>query len=119
MTESIAAASGQCLCGAVKFTAYDVEPHYHACHCGTCRRWGGSPAMAVQCAKVEYQVEDGLSWYQSSEWAERGYCRDCGSSLWKKSRWLAAAFSQANDPLLPRLAVQPSNCAQTTGAQWP
>lgn len=74
-------ATGHCLCGKVRFTARDVETHYHSCHCSMCRRWGGGPAMAVQCASIEFEEDAGLGWYESSEWARRGFCKACGSSL--------------------------------------
>lgn len=74
--------SGRCLCGAVQFTVGDGETHYHACHCGMCRRWsGGSPFFSVTCKDVELPQTDALGRYASSAWAERGFCRQCGSTL--------------------------------------
>lgn len=72
---------GQCLCGAVKFEAEDVEPHVHACHCSMCRRWNGGPALAASVGSVTFQGEENISRYESSDWAERGFCKQCGSSL--------------------------------------
>jgi hypothetical protein len=75
-------ASGKCLCGAVRFTATGVEPHFHACHCGMCRRWsGGAPFLAVSAASVQFEGVENLGRYESSDWAQRGFCRLCGSSL--------------------------------------
>ncbi|HET6473725.1 MAG TPA: hypothetical protein VFG38_17920 [Pseudomonadales bacterium] len=37
-------ATAKCLCGRVTFTAHDVEPGMHVCHCAMCRRRAGSPA---------------------------------------------------------------------------
>lgn len=31
---------GNCLCGAVSFTAHDMAKNIGACHCGMCRKWG-------------------------------------------------------------------------------
>ena len=72
---------GGCLCGAVKYTAEDVDPDVHSCHCGMCRRWSGGPALAVSVGKVSFDGEDNLSRYQSSDWAERGFCKRCGANL--------------------------------------
>lgn len=72
--------TGECLCGAVKFEAEDVETHHHACHCDTCRHWSG-PAMAASVGKVTFQGEDNIKAYQSSDWAERGFCQECGTHL--------------------------------------
>lgn len=38
--------SGQCLCGAVKFTTEGAADEHEACHCRMCRRWGGGPFFA-------------------------------------------------------------------------
>jgi hypothetical protein len=74
--------SGKCLCGAVRFTAEEVETDHHACHCGMCRRWsGGSPFFAAKVGGVAFEGADSLGRYASSEWAERGFCRACGTLL--------------------------------------
>ncbi|MGI9328329.1 MAG: GFA family protein [Pseudomonadales bacterium] len=73
--------SGQCLCGAVKFSADDVETHFHSCHCGMCRRWSGGPGMAVGVGSVKFADESHISRYASSDWAERGFCSSCGTNL--------------------------------------
>ena len=74
-------ATGQCLCGAVKFTAEDVDTHIHACHCSMCRNWTGGPMQAAQVGKVDFTGEEFVKRYASSEWAERGFCTECGTSL--------------------------------------
>jgi len=73
--------SGGCLCGAVRFTAFDVVRDYHACHCEMCRRWGGSAFMGVDVGRVEFAGDEALVRHHSSEWAARGFCSQCGSSL--------------------------------------
>lgn len=80
MTSS--ASSGRCLCGAVRFTAAEVETDYHACHCSMCRRWsGGSPFFAAASRGVEFEASDKLGTYESSVWARRGFCTSCGTTL--------------------------------------
>ena len=75
-------AKGQCLCGAVKFIAKDMSNNVEACHCGMCRKWGGGPLMAVDCGtEVIFEGEENITIYDSSEWAERGFCKKCGSHL--------------------------------------
>ena len=74
-------ASGHCLCGAVTFTAEDVETHVHACHCSMCRNWTGGPMQAAQVGSITFKGEDHIKRYASSEWAERGFCDECGTSL--------------------------------------
>lgn len=73
--------SGQCLCGAVRFTATPVHG-MHACHCENCRRWAGGVYLGVDCGdSVEVANPDALASYASSEWAERQFCKTCGASL--------------------------------------
>lgn len=75
---------GQCLCGAVTFrspTAREIS----VCHCGSCRRWGGGPLLAVHCGpNVRFEGGDQLAVFASSEWAERAFCRQCGTHLYYK-----------------------------------
>lgn len=74
--------AGGCLCGAVRFTAERVDPEVHGCHCGMCRRWVGGPGLALQVEGVRFSGEAAPVVYASSDWAERGFCGRCGSSLY-------------------------------------
>lgn len=78
--------AGQCLCGAVRFTAESVKQDHHACHCGMCRRWAGSPLLAASAGSVTFGGEDAIGVFVSSEWAERGFCKKCGSGLFYRLR---------------------------------
>ncbi len=81
MTEKINA-SGQCLCGAISIEVTGAEREIHACHCSMCRRWnGGAPGFATQVDSVTFNGEENLGRFESSAWAERGFCKACGSSL--------------------------------------
>ncbi len=85
--------TGRCLCGAVSFTA-DIGSRIGACHCGQCRRWASGPYFAVAAKNLRFEGEEGLGRYRSSDWAERGFCRKCGSSLFyrmiKEDRYMMA-----------------------------
>jgi hypothetical protein len=73
---------GQCLCSAVTFTADEVETDHHACHCGMCRRWsGGAPLLCTATKSVVFQGEENITRFESSSWAERGFCKTCGTAL--------------------------------------
>lgn len=75
---------GHCLCGAVRFTSPEAR-EIGACHCGYCRRWGGGPLLAVHCGtNVAFEGADQITTYASSEWAERAFCKVCGSHLFYK-----------------------------------
>ena len=73
---------GQCLCGRIRVVARRASNSVGACHCKTCRRWGGGPFMEVHCGQdVSLDGEEYLSLFDSSDWAERGFCRVCGTHL--------------------------------------
>ena len=78
---TIPSATGRCLCGAVTFTATDVDPHFHICHCGMCRRHAGAPTMSVSVGGIRFEGEADILRYKSSDFAERGTCKTCGSHL--------------------------------------
>lgn len=78
--------TGRCLCGAVTYTARDVEKEFKACHCGMCRRWSGGPAFAAHAGDVEFRGEENIRRYDSSSWAERGFCRRCGTNLFYRMK---------------------------------
>lgn len=74
--------NGSCLCKAVRFTATNMSKNVGACHCSICRKWSGGPLMAVDCGtEVSFENEDNITIFNSSEWAERGFCKQCGSHL--------------------------------------
>ena len=74
-------ATGRCLCGAITYSAQDVTTDIHSCHCGMCRRWNGGPSFAASVAQVVFEGEAHLTRYDSSAWAERGFCNRCGTNL--------------------------------------
>ena len=71
---------GSCLCGQTQIVAKPTSHSVGACHCQMCRKWGGGPFMTVDCGvDVSFHGEDNVSVFDSSEWAERGFCNKCGS----------------------------------------
>ena len=74
--------SSKCLCGSVDITATKINPKFTVCHCETCRTWGGGPLFAVQCGTdIKIEGEDKVRVYESSPWASRGFCSECGTHL--------------------------------------
>lgn len=76
-------ASGGCLCGAVRYEVKERPTEAGACHCGMCRKWSGGIYMAfrVPGEEVRLKGEEHIGRYKSSDWAERCFCKKCGSSL--------------------------------------
>lgn len=82
MSEKISP-QGRCLCGQVQVRLHDVNPEIGACHCSMCRTWAGGPFIAIDAgANVEVSGSDSVSVFNSSDWAERAFCRHCGTHLY-------------------------------------
>ncbi len=77
--------SGRCLCGGVKFSMpKDDLDHPAVCHCGQCRRWSGHAWASINGpldALYIIKGKDKLRWFRASYFARRGFCCDCGASL--------------------------------------
>ncbi|MBL4740494.1 MAG: GFA family protein [Sneathiella sp.] len=75
--------TGSCLCGAVKFEVAGPFRDIMMCHCNQCQKASGhhAAATAAPTANFHFLEEAGLRWYKSSGHAERGFCCECGSSL--------------------------------------
>ena len=76
--------SGQCMCGAVRFSIRDAGHDYGACHCRMCQQWAGSAllALTVPADSITWDGSEHIARFQSSAWAERAWCSTCGSGLW-------------------------------------
>jgi hypothetical protein len=74
---------GSCECGAVTYETRGPLRNVVACHCGQCRKTSGHhwAATKVKTEALHFTSEAGLKWYRSSDRAQRGFCKDCGSSL--------------------------------------
>ena len=57
-----------------------------ACHCSQCRKTSGHywSVTEIEIEKFNLLKDSGLKWYSSSEEAKRGFCKECGSSLFFK-----------------------------------
>ena len=73
---------GRCLCGAVTLRVETDEPRLRACHCDMCRQHTSGAFFSVDTVPGTLVVEGPAQSYRSSDWAERGFCSTCGSTLW-------------------------------------
>ncbi len=80
---SIPRATGGCLCGAVRYEVRGPLREVVNCHCGQCRKTHGNVAAYTSAARADLVLTEdrGLKWYASSDFARRGFCGDCGASL--------------------------------------
>jgi hypothetical protein len=85
-------AQGRCLCGAIRFSGQLPSLWVAHCHCTLCQRSSGAAFVTwVGLDAATCRIDDPgqcLRWYHSSELGERGFCANCGSTLFFRSpRW--------------------------------
>ena len=73
---------GRCLCKAVTITLDVPHAEVDICHCKMCARWGGAFYAGIETDGWKVSGEDLVAIYKSSDWAERAFCKTCGSNLW-------------------------------------
>lgn len=73
---------GGCLCGGVRYKVVGPVRQIIACHCTQCRKTSGNFVAATQCKVEDLEiVGESLSWFASSDAADRGFCNKCGGNL--------------------------------------
>ena len=76
---------GSCLCGGIHYEISGGLHDMHFCHCSMCRKAHGTAFAAyagLDPRDLRFtQGEELISRYQSSESAQRSFCRRCGSNL--------------------------------------
>ena len=96
---------GHCLCDAIRFSA-PAAKDIRVRHCGFCRRWGGGPLLATHCGtSVRFSGAESITVYASSGWAERAFCRQCGTHLYYRllatgEYFIPAGTFDSNDMVL-------------------
>lgn len=83
IAEASVRATGSCLCGAVRFEVVGALRDVVECHCAMCRKTHGHIGAYTATAKGGLRIVEarGLKWYRSSEQARRGFCGECGGTL--------------------------------------
>lgn len=79
--------TGGCLCGAVHFEVDGPVRDVVLCHCQMCRKTHGHIAAYTNAPKTSLHLTEtrGLKWFSSSPFARRGFCGECGASLfWER-----------------------------------
>ena len=76
-------ATGGCLCGAVRYEVPRPLRDVVLCHCAMCRRTHGHIGAYTAVPKTALTMSEsrGLRWYRSSAKARRGFCAECGATL--------------------------------------
>ncbi len=79
--------TGSCLCGAVRFELRGPMRAVVLCHCAMCRKTHGHFGAYTNTPKESLRMIEarGLKWYASSSFARRGFCSECGASVfWER-----------------------------------
>lgn len=99
--------TGGCFCGAVRYEARAPLTGVAYCHCSKCRRWHGHVGAYTAVDREAFVVTEGrgLAWHQLSETVRRGFCRECGSSLF---------FDETTDP---KISMCPGSLDAPTGVR--
>ncbi|WP_275096850.1 GFA family protein [Sedimenticola hydrogenitrophicus] len=73
---------GSCLCGCVEYEVDGPLRDVVSCYCDQCRKSSGNFVSATAASESRLNIlrGDGLAWY-GNKLAKRGFCRECGSSL--------------------------------------
>ena len=82
--------TGGCACGGTRWRveAGTAMAALVACHCRQCNQMSSHLLAATSVAEtgLTWTREETLTWYQSSDFAERGFCRACGCNIsWRLS----------------------------------
>jgi hypothetical protein len=101
-------ASGGCLCGAVRYEISGPLRNIINCHCSKCRRFHGhlGAYTSVRREHLELVRQDGLKWFRSvtdeTPNVHRGFCAECGASLFWDPRGsgtnIAVAAGSLDEP---------------------
>lgn len=83
MAEKAHKVTGGCLCGAMRYEAEAYIKAAHYCHCRMCQKSSGAPfeiGVSVKPGSLTFTKGE-PAYYESSPFARRGFCRDCGTRL--------------------------------------
>ncbi len=74
---------GGCSCAAIRYRITDEPAYSVICHCTSCRRANGAPAVAwITVARPQFRFVSGFpKSHQSSPGVVRRFCGTCGSPL--------------------------------------
>src|SRR5204863_8357182 len=75
--------TGGCQCGAVRYEWVEKPAYSSVWYCRMCQKASGQPFMGLTGGKKEdlKWTRGATSMFKSSNFAERGFCKDCGTPL--------------------------------------
>ncbi len=100
--------TGGCLCGKVRYEIIGSLRGIVNCHCSKCRKFHGNfgAYTSIPYVNLKLLVQDRLKWYQSitdeTPNVYRGFCDECGSSLFwhpRDQERIAVAAGSLDNPI--------------------
>lgn len=95
---------GGCLCGAIRYEIRGASSKPALCHCTSCRRSTGAPAVGWATIRgADFSITAGEpALYRSSENVERSFCPNCGTQLTYRHQgehgWVDVTICSMDDP---------------------
>jgi len=76
---------GGCLCGACRYETDAAPINVRACHCRACQKATGAPFYARVMVPLDtVRMEGPIGWFASSPDVRRGFCTQCGTTLFSE-----------------------------------
>lgn len=78
---------GTCLCGHTEIDVKNLKGSVIVCHCSMCLKQAAGPLFFSEALKKEdyiFSETSEVSTYDSSNFAERGFCKNCGTFLFMR-----------------------------------
>lgn len=73
---------GGCHCGSIRYQMDTAVQHHTLCHCSSCRKASGAPAVSWALVRNDQiKITGTPKAYASSEGTQRLFCDNCGTSL--------------------------------------
>jgi hypothetical protein len=107
----MAALTGSCLCGGVRFEVDAPFERVSACHCTSCKKISGGGGTASGRARTDavriVAGDELLTTYQPAEGVAKTFCSGCGSNLfgggWPESEFTSVRLSALDEPFDGRI----------------
>jgi len=96
--------TGGCLCKAIRYETTAEPLNQRICHCRLCQKAIGAAFNARVLMRIEdVSITGSVSTYHSSETLERGFCSQCGASVFsmrKVAGVMGITVGSLDDPSL-------------------
>jgi hypothetical protein len=96
--------TGGCLCGAIRYEARGAPSEPSLCHCRSCQRASGAPAVGWASFRgADFEITKGEpKSFRSSEKVDRSFCPNCGTQLTYRHEgehgWVDVTLASLDDP---------------------